>query len=71
MADFPFFDVSVRQHFAGAIKGPYNVDDRRKAGMTPDFYEDLTGELGHIPPVVTAPIPPVASVAAVPVGYQP
>lgn len=38
------FREEVRQHFAGTLKGPFNEADRRKAGMTPDFYEDLKGE---------------------------
>jgi hypothetical protein len=46
---------TVRRHFAGGIKGPYNVDDRRKAGMTRDFYEDLVGELGQSLPVIIPP----------------
>ena len=37
------FREQVRLHFSGAIKGPFNEADRRKAGMTPDFYEDLRG----------------------------
>ncbi|KAG8995335.1 hypothetical protein FRB94_009282 [Tulasnella sp. JGI-2019a] len=40
------FRTEVRDHFSGALKGPFNEEDRRKAGMTPDFYEDLQGELG-------------------------
>ncbi|TDL24347.1 DUF455-domain-containing protein [Rickenella mellea] len=38
------FREEVRRHFAGALKGPFNEADRRKAGLTPDFYEDLKGE---------------------------
>ncbi|WWC71932.1 uncharacterized protein I206_105891 [Kwoniella pini CBS 10737] len=30
----------------GKIKGPFNSADRLKAGLTPDFYEDLHGGLG-------------------------
>ncbi|KAG8974666.1 hypothetical protein FRC05_007000 [Tulasnella sp. 425] len=41
------FREEVRNHFSGALKGPFNEEDRRKAGMTPDFYEDLRGELGQ------------------------
>lgn len=40
------FRERVRLHFSGAIKGPFNDSDRRKAGMTPEFYEDLYGEAG-------------------------
>lgn len=39
------FREEVKNHFTGAIKGPFNEEDRRKAGMTPDFYEDLRGEI--------------------------
>ncbi|KAG8905001.1 hypothetical protein FRB99_000874 [Tulasnella sp. 403] len=38
------FRKEVKEHFSGALKGPFNEEDRRKAGMTPDFYEDLRGE---------------------------
>jgi hypothetical protein len=33
----------VRRNWRGDIKGPFNVNDREKAGMTRDFYEDLKG----------------------------
>ncbi|KAG8871276.1 hypothetical protein FRB98_000939, partial [Tulasnella sp. 332] len=42
------FRKEVRDHFSGALKGPFNEEDRRKAGMTPDFYKDLQGELGSV-----------------------
>ncbi|CAE6495630.1 unnamed protein product [Rhizoctonia solani] len=38
------FRREVRAHFSGALKGPFNVVDRARAGMSPDFYEDLRGE---------------------------
>ncbi|KDQ06120.1 hypothetical protein BOTBODRAFT_141294 [Botryobasidium botryosum FD-172 SS1] len=41
------FRQEVKDHFSGALKGPFNEEDRRKAGMTPDFYEDLRGEIEH------------------------
>ncbi|KAF8748761.1 hypothetical protein RHS01_10563 [Rhizoctonia solani] len=37
------FRREVRAHFSGALKGPFNVVDRARAGMSP-FYEDLRGE---------------------------
>ncbi|KAF8321160.1 DUF455-domain-containing protein [Clavulina sp. PMI_390] len=61
------FRDHVRRHFSGAIKGPYNIDDRKKAGLTPDFYEDLQGELGFGGFV----FPPTSGqTAATPVGYE-
>lgn len=41
------FREEVRIHFSGKLKGPFNVDDRERAGLTKDFYEDLAGEMGH------------------------
>ncbi|KAJ1304168.1 hypothetical protein OPQ81_008568 [Rhizoctonia solani] len=38
------FRREVRAHFSGALKGPFNTVDRARAGMSPDFYEDLRGE---------------------------
>ncbi|KAH9475249.1 hypothetical protein JR316_0012360 [Psilocybe cubensis] len=42
------FRDEVRRGWRGDIKGPFNVDDREKAGLTPQFYEDLKGEMGFI-----------------------
>lgn len=41
------FREEVRQHFSGKLKGPFNEEDRLKAGLTRDFYEDLAGEASH------------------------
>ncbi|KAB5591039.1 hypothetical protein CTheo_5534 [Ceratobasidium theobromae] len=38
------FRREVRAHFSGALKGPFNTADRARAGMSPEFYEDLKGE---------------------------
>ncbi|CUA71626.1 putative protein HI_0077 [Haemophilus influenzae Rd KW20] [Rhizoctonia solani] len=38
------FRREVKAHFSGALKGPFNTADRARAGMSPDFYEDLRGE---------------------------
>lgn len=38
------FREEVRKNWTGEIKGPFNEDDRARAGMTKDFYEDLKGE---------------------------
>lgn len=42
------FREEVRQHFSGKLKGPFNEEDRLKAGLTRDFYEDLTGEASQM-----------------------
>lgn len=38
------FREEVRSRFVGRLKGPFNEEDRRKAGLTRDFYEDLSEE---------------------------
>ncbi|ODN95177.1 hypothetical protein L198_04564 [Cryptococcus wingfieldii CBS 7118] len=40
------FRQEVSDNFRGKIKGPFNAEDRLKAGLTPEFYEDLSGHLG-------------------------
>jgi hypothetical protein len=40
------FREEVRKGWRGDVKGPFNVEDREKAGMTREFYEDLKGEMG-------------------------
>ncbi|RWA03543.1 hypothetical protein EKO27_g11563 [Xylaria grammica] len=37
------FRTSVQNHFRGVIKGPFNGDARRQAGMDGSYYEDLAG----------------------------
>ncbi|WFD28921.1 hypothetical protein MNAN1_003937 [Malassezia nana] len=37
------FRRSVQTHFAGRLKGPFNVEDRALAGLSRDWYEDLEG----------------------------
>ncbi|KAI0049123.1 DUF455-domain-containing protein [Auriscalpium vulgare] len=39
------FREEVRRGWRGDVKGPFNVEDREKAGMTREFYEDLRGEM--------------------------
>lgn len=39
------FREEVKANFRGEVKGPFNVEAREKAGMTPEFYEDLRGEM--------------------------
>ncbi|KAL1731975.1 hypothetical protein EV714DRAFT_207836 [Schizophyllum commune] len=40
------FREEVRRGWRGDVKGPFNEEDREKAGLTPEFYRDLKGELG-------------------------
>ncbi|KAG7085550.1 hypothetical protein E1B28_003107 [Marasmius oreades] len=58
------FREEVKRYWKGEIKGPFNVADREKAGLAPDFYEDLRGdvELELEPPEVTE--------AEIPVAYE-
>ncbi|GAA5978129.1 hypothetical protein JCM10908_004239 [Rhodotorula pacifica] len=37
------FRLEVSQHFWGHVKGPFNVDDRDRAGIGREWYEDLGG----------------------------
>jgi uncharacterized ferritin-like protein (DUF455 family) len=39
----------VTERFAGQLKGPFNSEDREKAGMTREFYEDLSGNKDQNP----------------------
>lgn len=41
------FREEVRQRWRGDIKGPFNVEDREKAGMSREFYEDSKGEMPY------------------------
>ncbi|KAG6824738.1 hypothetical protein H0H92_005970 [Tricholoma furcatifolium] len=40
------FREEVRKGWRGEVKGPFNVEDREKAGLTREFYEELRGEMG-------------------------
>ncbi|RXW19135.1 hypothetical protein EST38_g6715 [Candolleomyces aberdarensis] len=40
------FREEVKKGWTGDIKGPFNVEAREMAGLTPQFYEGLRGELG-------------------------
>ncbi|CAE7180501.1 unnamed protein product, partial [Rhizoctonia solani] len=80
------FRREVRAHFSGALKGPFNTVDRARAGMSPDFYEDLRGEASEsrdaresgkvaqaLPPLEDATTKPGQNVGAdgsVEVSYQ-
>lgn len=37
------FRENVKKYFMGAIKGPFNVEDRKQAGLEAQFYEKLPG----------------------------
>ncbi|KAJ3980670.1 hypothetical protein F5890DRAFT_655812 [Lentinula detonsa] len=39
------FRDEVRRCWRGDIKGPFNIEDREKAGLSKEFYEDLKGEM--------------------------
>jgi hypothetical protein len=34
----------VRLNFVGRLKGPFNAEDRKKAGLDKPWYDDLVGE---------------------------
>uniref|UniRef100_V5E2W6 Rieske domain-containing protein n=1 Tax=Kalmanozyma brasiliensis (strain GHG001) TaxID=1365824 RepID=V5E2W6_KALBG len=38
------FRQEVRNNFIGRLKGPFNAEDRRKAGLDKEWYDDLVGE---------------------------
>ncbi|KAG9120742.1 hypothetical protein FRC07_003640 [Ceratobasidium sp. 392] len=42
------FRREVKTHFSGALKGPFNTKDRARAGMSPEFYENLRGEAADL-----------------------
>lgn len=73
------FREEVRKGWRGDVKGPFNVEDREKAGMTREFYEDLKGEMGAAGKGPTVGHgangfnmkPLQDAVAAVPVEYEP
>ncbi|EKM53262.1 uncharacterized protein PHACADRAFT_259480 [Phanerochaete carnosa HHB-10118-sp] len=60
------FRDEVRRGWRGDVKGPFNVEDREKAGMTREFFEDLKGEMSIDPPNTRETAPP-----RVEVGYGP
>ncbi|KAI0738170.1 hypothetical protein C8Q80DRAFT_1207277, partial [Daedaleopsis nitida] len=39
------FREEVKRGWRGDVKGPFNAADREKAGLTPEFYENLKGEM--------------------------
>ncbi|KAJ4491460.1 hypothetical protein C8J55DRAFT_281031 [Lentinula edodes] len=41
------FREEVRRCWHGDIKGPFNVKDREKAGLSREFYDDLKGEMTY------------------------
>ncbi|KAK0230742.1 hypothetical protein IW262DRAFT_1524083 [Armillaria fumosa] len=69
------FREEVRNGWRGDIKGPFNADDREKAGLSREFYENLRGEMDvHSSRNFIAPESVEAvtgSLAAVHVQYDP
>ncbi|KAL4262176.1 DUF455-domain-containing protein [Pleurotus pulmonarius] len=41
------FREEVKRGWRGDLKGPFNKEDRERAGLKPEFYENLKGELGY------------------------
>lgn len=37
------FRSNVSKYFKGAVKGPFNAEDRQKAGLEREYYENLAG----------------------------
>ena len=70
------FREEVKRGWRGDVKGPFNVEDREKAGMSREFYEDLRGEMGMDEKGSTSGNDDLdmkslsEAVAAVPVGYE-
>lgn len=70
------FREEVKRGWRGDVKGPFNVEDREKAGMSREFYEDLRGEMGMDEKGPTSGNDDLdmkslsEAVAAVPVGYE-
>ncbi|KAK0491059.1 hypothetical protein IW261DRAFT_1435439 [Armillaria novae-zelandiae] len=69
------FREEVRNGWRGDIKGPFNADDREKAGLSREFYEDLRGEMDNQPNhnyIASGSVEAVTdSLAAVHVQYDP
>ncbi|KAF9467573.1 hypothetical protein BDZ94DRAFT_1248447 [Collybia nuda] len=72
------FREEVRKGWRGDVKGPFNAEDREKAGLTREFYEDLKGEMGITKGPTLEPNtngfdmkPLKDAIAAVPVEYEP
>ncbi|KAK0242808.1 hypothetical protein EDD85DRAFT_933324 [Armillaria nabsnona] len=69
------FREEVRNGWRGDIKGPFNADDREKAGLSKEFYENLRGEMDNQPSrnfIAPESVEAVTdSLAAVHVQYDP
>ncbi|KAH7100325.1 DUF455-domain-containing protein [Auriculariales sp. MPI-PUGE-AT-0066] len=52
------FRSAVQTHFWGALKGPFNVEDRARAGLSPAFYENLQGQTAVLAAVQQASAAP-------------
>lgn len=67
------FREEVRRGWRGDVKGPFNVEDREKAGLTKEFYEGLKGEMGFPLPDGRVPFdmkPSKGAVADITVQYE-
>ncbi|KAF9267091.1 DUF455-domain-containing protein [Marasmius fiardii PR-910] len=66
------FRDEVKRCWRGEIKGPFNVEDREKAGLAPEFHGDLRGdmELELESEEGTKPAPPQATEAEIAVAYE-
>lgn len=66
------FREEVKRNWRGDLKGPFNVEDREKAGMSREFYENLSGEMeGPTSGNDGLDMKSLSeAVAAVPVGYE-
>ena len=62
------FREEVKTRWRGDIQGPFNVEDREKAGLTPQFYENLRGE--KQPTLEQEQTAMESSMAAVSIGYE-
>lgn len=65
------FREEVRNGWIGPIKGPFNADDREKAGLSREFYENLRGEMDTGKSIAQAEVKSVNdAVPAVPIQYE-
>ncbi|PPQ68909.1 hypothetical protein CVT26_001846 [Gymnopilus dilepis] len=62
------FREEVKKGWRGDVKGPFNIEDREKAGLTPHFYEDLKGEMGLVPKQVVNNV--ADNLATLKIGYD-
>jgi uncharacterized ferritin-like protein (DUF455 family) len=44
---YKYFHDTVKQHFRGPLKPPFNEEDRLKAGLDPMYYRPVAGDSGN------------------------